>query len=369
MRIAFLGDMAFIGKYDLTKNRDVKEKLTKMAKKLKEFDYVVANLESPFTKKGNSVIPKSMHIKTSPVNVELIQYLNIDAVSLANNHIYDFGRQGLEDTIETLDEHGIDWFGANGKNLLKTIGGQRVSLSGFCCRTTNGTAYLSNKRKLGVNTLIFEKVVEQLKIDEKNNAFSVLSFHWGMEHTNYPNYEHVQLAHALAKHRDIVVHGHHPHVIQGIQRVNNSVIAYSLGNFLFDDCTSLNGRYTLRQNSENRKSFILDITLDKDQIKGLVPHGFIETDDGLHFFDIQHELQRISEPLSSIDDVDEYNSMRKQQFAQTLEDKFGKRDLKWFITRLNYHSIGAYLSAILRQKRYQREMKKFFAATTFDGKY
>jgi hypothetical protein len=61
--------------------------------------------------------------------------------------------------------------------------------------------------------------------------------------------------------------------------------------------------------------------------------------------------------------------VRKQQFAQTLEDKFGKRDLKWFITRLNYHSIGAYLSAILRQKRYQREMKKFFAATTFDGKY
>ena len=115
----------------------------------------------------------------------------------------------------------------------------------------------------------------------------------------------------------------------------------------------------MRQNSENLKSFILEITLDKGQIKDISSHGFMDSDEGLHFFDIRPELQRISDQLMSIENVDEYNYRRNLQFIQTLEDKFGKRDLKWLMTRLNYYSLGAYLTAIPRRKRYQKEYQKF----------
>jgi len=109
MKIAFLGDIALIGKYDITKNQKAKNRLRILANKLKGYDYVVGNLESPLTEVNRTLVCKSMHLKSSIENIELLKYLNIDAVSLANNHLYDYGRSGLEETILVLDKNNIDW--------------------------------------------------------------------------------------------------------------------------------------------------------------------------------------------------------------------------------------------------------------------
>ena len=121
MKIAFLGDIALIEKYDLTKSPNIKNKLKDLSLILAEYDYVIGNLESPLTGVDKTMVCKSMHLKSPTVNVELLKFLHIDAVSLANNHSYDFGKKGLIETISTLDDSGIEWFGVNGVYLNKKI--------------------------------------------------------------------------------------------------------------------------------------------------------------------------------------------------------------------------------------------------------
>jgi hypothetical protein len=359
MKIAFLGDIALIGKYDITINSHCKERLKVMAEKLNEFDYVVANLESPLTEKTKSWVCKSMHLRTPVVNVELLNYLNVNAVSIANNHIYDFGQKGLEETIAVLESNSIEWFGADAKHLIKEINGVKVCLSGFCCYSTNGTGYIQNQNRKGVNTLTYDNVMKQLEEDKINNVFSILSFHWGTEHTNYPNLEHISLARKIAERKTVIIHGHHPHVVQGVQKIDGSLIAYSLGNFLFDDCKSLNGKFALKQTEDNKKSYVLEVEIKNNAIVDYEFKGFKDEDQGFVFFNISNEIEQISEALEQLDDEVSYEFKRKEQFEKAIQNKFGKHDLKWLMSRLNYYSIGARISAKFRSKKYRREMEKF----------
>jgi hypothetical protein len=359
MKIAFLGDVAFIGKYDLIINSHSKDRLKVMAEKLKEFDYVVANLESPLTEQNKSWVCKSMHLRTPIVNVELLNYLNVDAVSLANNHIHDFGLKGLEETIEVLENNGVEWFGAKEKYLIKEIKDEKICFSGFCCYSTNGTGYIERKNDIGINALTYDNVMQQLELDKENSAFSILSFHWGTEHTNYPNLEHISLANKITARKDVIIHGHHPHVIQGVQRYKGSLIAYSLGNFLFDDCKSLNGKFALKQTEDNKKSYVLEVEIKNNAIVDYEFKGFKDEDQGFVFFNISNEIEQISEALEQLDDEVSYEFKRKEQFEKAIQNKFGKHDLKWLMSRLNYYSIGARISAKFRSKKYRREMEKF----------
>ena len=359
MKIAFLGDIALIGKYDLTKNPRAKNRLNIMAEKLAEYDYVIANLESPLTNEDKTMVCKSMHLKTPTVNVELLKYLHIDAVSLANNHSYDFGKKGLFETMKTLDNNGIEWFGVNSKHLIKEINGEKISISGFCCYSTNGTGYIKKNKNEGINPLTYDNVVTQLGIDRDNKAFSIFSFHWGDEHTNYPKFEHISLANKIANKKDVLIWGHHPHIIQGIQKINNSIVAYSLGNFLFDDYVSITGNYILKQSPDNKKTFILSVEIENGLIVSQEYYGIKDEEGGFVFFNIESELNEISKQLNCIDDVDIYEKIRRLQIRKVHYRKFGKRNIKWLMSRLNYYSIGAYITARYRKKKYRKEADEF----------
>jgi poly-gamma-glutamate synthesis protein (capsule biosynthesis protein) len=132
-------------------------------------------------------------------------------------------------------------------------------------------------------------------MDRTNNAFSILSFHWGKEHTNYPSIEHVRLSEIISNLKgNVLIHGHHPHVIQGTIVYNTALVAYSLGNCIFDDCTSMNGRLFLKQNSENRKSVILNVTIKDSTIRDYNTIGFREVDGKIELFDLSQEMTDIS---------------------------------------------------------------------------
>jgi len=360
MKIAFVGDIALIGKYDITKNPNAKIRLNNLSQKLKEYDYVVGNLESPLTNSEHSLVCKSMHLRSATENVKLLKHLNINAVSLANNHIFDFGKNGMNETIKTLEDNRIEWFGVDKKYLLKDINGEKVSFSGFCCYSTNGAGYRKKEGIKGVNPLTLETIAEQINVDKENEAYSIFSFHWGDEHTNYPKSEHVSLVKKLTLIKDMLIVGHHPHVIQGIQKYNNSFVVYSLGNCLFDDAVSITGRWLLKQIPENKKSFILEAEIVDGTLISLQYHGFIDDDiEGFIFFDIKDEIEKISEPLKKGLLGKEYEEMRKSQISRSLESKFGKRNWKWLMSRLNYYSVCARIKGSFMKKKYLKEIKNF----------
>ncbi len=356
MKIALLGDIALVGQFG--DNKDLDRKLGYLKNLLDGYDYVIANLESPLTNRRKTMIPKSMHLRTDVQNIDILKYLGVRAVTLANNHSYDYGRKGLEETCACLTEVGIKYYGIDGISIVESIKGEKISLSGFCCLSTNGMGYNKGYGN-GINLLTRENVEKQIKKDIENSAMSIISVHCGIEHTNYPSLEHISLFNHVLNCNNAVIHGHHPHQIQGVIQQGNSLIAYSLGNAIFDSTTSLNGSFSVEMSEENRKSFILGVEIISGKVVDYNTVGFYIGDSGIIPYDISEELASLSSAISEIKDKEAYSRMRKSQYKAGINQKFGKHDFKWLKSRMNYNSIGAKVYSKIYKARYKRISNDF----------
>ncbi|WP_298647460.1 CapA family protein [uncultured Proteiniphilum sp.] len=354
MKIALLGDTAFYGKFCL-KYGTPKKILEKTADVLKHFDYVVLNLETPFASDnakrfGN----KSAYIKSDPENIELLKYLGVDAVCLANNHMFDFGYKSYNLTKKILSENGIDYFGVENKDLKITICGNKIAFSGYCCFSTNPI----NASSTGVNPLDYKIVENKLKEDQSLGYASIISIHAGQEHINYPNYDHVEMARKLSLVYSYIYYGHHPHVLQGVEEFNDSLFAYSLGNFCFDDVyTNKSKEPLVKMNENNHESAILSLQYDSSKLTG---YEFIPLFDGGVCERIQKDLilRRISEYSARLqDDKEVYNEKRTQLLNAYLQSRKSKRDLNWYLKRLNYNSYKIIMNSYQNTKKYTKLIK------------
>ena len=232
MRIALLGDIAFFGRMTI-KNRSFRGMLAPIKEQLRTCDYIIGNLESPLTTQKKAIGGKSAYLKGNPEDIEMLKYLGITHVTLANNHIFDYGAQGMLDTIRLLDENGIEWYGVNNRKREIIDAGNHLALLGYCCYSTNAKGLEGKSQFVDV----FDPAQVERDINEvtAKGMLPVLSIHWGQEHVHYPNYDHVEAIRKICKGKEVIVHGHHPHVIQGIEYLDKSLVAYSLGNFCFDD--------------------------------------------------------------------------------------------------------------------------------------
>jgi len=234
LKIALLGDVALLGRFDLTKNGDAFELLKGIKEQLTNYDFVVANLETPLCNVTRAVGPKSAHIRAPVENIEILNFLGVTHVTLANNHMGDYGYEGFSETKRTLDAAGIEWFGCDGRQARLHKGNDKAALLGFCAYNTN-PLLMATANLGGVNPLELDAVVEQMSENESNGYVNILAIHSGQEHVSVPSIEDVQMARQLAQRFDYIYYGHHPHVIQGMEKVNGSLISYSLGNCIFDD--------------------------------------------------------------------------------------------------------------------------------------
>jgi len=355
LRVALLGDIALFGRYSL-ENLAVFDYFRDVAARLHEFDYVVANLETPLCNNGRPYGAKSAHIRAAEKNVELLKFLNIGIVNLANNHIFDYGLVGYENTKRILEEYGIQYFGIENKQVRIEDGRAKLALSGFCCYSTNGLGYAGPKSGLGVNELNAFEAEKVLLKNHSEGYFNITSFHVGEEHINYPNYDHVRLARILASKVPYVFYGHHPHVMQGIEEVSGSLIAYSLGNFCFDDVYTSKSRTEplIRQSGENKKSFILALEIKGARAKSYEVVPLFAAEDKLRVTcrAIIDNVQEYSKLLQM--DENTYRRRRGDLLSSYLKDRKKKRDVMWYVKRLNINSIRMLLNARRNRGCYSR---------------
>lgn len=180
-------------------------------------DITIVNLETTFT---NSAIKadKTFTFKAPPEFSKSLTLGSIEGVNISNNHIYDFLDKGFNDTISTLKQNEINYFG-EGTKWIKEIKGVKFGFLGY-----TGWNYDDNL----IDQL--KKDIDQLKAE---NCVIVINFHWGEENRYHPNSTQKNIAHyAIDQGADLII-GHHPHVVQGIEKYKNKIICYSLGNFCF----------------------------------------------------------------------------------------------------------------------------------------
>lgn len=180
-------------------------------------DITIVNLETTFTT-ANKRAEKIFTFKAPPEFSKALSLGSIEGVNISNNHIKDYLDKGFSDTISTLKVNKINYFGENNK-WVKEINGVRFGFLGYTGWEYNNN--LINKLKKDINELKAE------------NCVVIINFHWGEENSYNPNSTQKSIAHyAVDQGADLVI-GHHPHVIQGIEKYKDKIICYSLGNFCF----------------------------------------------------------------------------------------------------------------------------------------
>lgn len=274
-----VGDIAFTGRLADNPTPAV---FQSVSEHLKDADIAIGNLECVFSEEVTASVQGKCPIRSSPAWTEVMREAGINLVSIANNHIMDYGERGLCCTLDALKSGGIVYSGA-GRNrddacapTFMDIKGTRIAFLARSSVIVSSKCY-AEAGKPGVAYLDIDETRSALQDCKRNSDLVVLSVHWGIEQYAYPTPAQRYIAKEMVEAGADIILGHHPHVLQGIERIGNSIIAYSLGNLVFDDfewTCNVPGhepkKMVLALSPENREGVILRI--------GRASRGGLDTD-------------------------------------------------------------------------------------------
>lgn len=199
---------------------------------LKKADITFGNLECVLSDididYGNY---NTIQLRGAETSVNGLIYAGFDVLSLANNHILEHGENSLIRTKKLLYINGIQTVGVseNKRKSRESVILNRNGISfGFLayCLVRDKTAYCSVED--------FHDIISDVRKVKDNIDILIVSLHWGNEFVRKPSPEQFYLAHSIIDAGANLILGHHPHVLQGVEIYNGGIIAYSLGNFVFD---------------------------------------------------------------------------------------------------------------------------------------
>lgn len=203
----------------------------------KESDYAIVNLECPIYEKGLKKIKKcGPSLCCDAASLDTLKGNGFDCVSLANNHILDYGSEGLMLTIEKCKERGIDTVGA-GKDykeasriLIKEINGEKIGIINCCEHEFS----ISGDNTAGTNPLNPISQYYAIKEAKQQCDYVLVIIHGGHEHYQYPTPRMIETYRFFVDAGADAVVNHHQHCLCGYETYCNKPIFYGLGNFCFD---------------------------------------------------------------------------------------------------------------------------------------
>ena len=208
-------------------------------------DLFVVNNEFAWTA-GGTAVSKEYNFRADPKHVHFLTDMGADLVTLGNNHTYDYGEEGLLDTLNTLDQEGIPYIGA-GKTqadaeraMILTIGDFRISIlnAEIILFNANPPAQTAVGDKPGTfDSYRPELLYDAVRRAKAESDYCIVVTHWGSEGKSTPNEKQLTVAKGAADAGADLIIGGHPHVLQGISHLGKVPVCYSLGNYLFHSGT------------------------------------------------------------------------------------------------------------------------------------
>jgi poly-gamma-glutamate synthesis protein (capsule biosynthesis protein) len=189
--------------------------------------------------------PRAFYFRADPIAVEVLKKAGVDYVTLANNHVLDYGYDALEDTFKILKREHIAWAGA-GENIREAkkpaiLQSPKVKV-GILAATDNSPEYGATTDHSGTWYIripppasFYEEVSERIQeLRREGMDLIVFSVHWGPNMVEAPPPEHRKMAHRLIDVGVDIVHGHSAHTFQGIEIYKGKIIFYDTGDFVDD---------------------------------------------------------------------------------------------------------------------------------------
>lgn len=226
-------------------------------KRTNEADVFLLNHEYCISDRGEPLEGKYYTFRAEPKRMKLIEEMGTDIVSLANNHVYDYGADALLDTAKLLDESEIPYVGG-GRNIEEAkqpvyfvVNGVKVGY--VAASRAEKTRYTPQAEEDEPGVLLMyesEEFVEVIKEASRVCDYLVAYVHWGTEDSDqFEDYQHDQAEELLKSGADIIIGGH-PHVLQGMEYMEGKPVVYSMGDFWFNHETKYNGLLELKITGE-----------------------------------------------------------------------------------------------------------------------
>lgn len=248
--VCFAGDINLDENWGTTQSMDVRENgifdciSPELVEIMQNADIMCLNNEFTYSTGGSPLPGKAYTFRAKPERVEVLKQLGVDAVTLANNHVYDYGKKALLDTFSVLEEAEIPYFGA-GKNLEEAmsplyleVDGKTIALVGASRAEKNKMTPQATETEPGIlrcyDTTLFQESIREAKA---NADFCIAFVHWGTEYSF--DLEQIQIdtgKEYLDAGADVII-GAHSHCLQGLEYYNGKPIVYSLGNYWFNEKT------------------------------------------------------------------------------------------------------------------------------------
>lgn len=239
--LLFAGDMYFsdyvLANYNQSGILGVlsKDLLTEM----KHADITMVNNEFPYSDRGTPAPDKQFTFRIAPSYVSILTQSGVDLVTLANNHVLDYGKDALTDTFQTLRQAGIDYAGAGNsikraaKLITKKVNGHTFGFLAASRVFPEVSWNVENAQPGVLSAYDPSRLIAAVENARKSCDFLCVYLHWGIERNASPEQYQITMAHALIDAGADAVIGAHPHVLQGVEIYQEKPIFYSLGNFIF----------------------------------------------------------------------------------------------------------------------------------------
>ena len=305
MKLLFAGDVFITQPEEFILEKDLQEFIAL-------HNVVCCNFEAPVESNGLPILKRGINLYQSKDTPQKLADYGFNLISLANNHIMDYGQIGLKDTIQVFKNLNIPILGAGFSDeqvyapYYISAENKKIAILSLCQaefgvkkmnRGGAGYAWISDPS--------LKNIIPQIK---KNVDILIIFAHAGLEDVAYPLPEwQERYRYFIDLGADYVI-GNHPHVIQGYEEYKGKFICYSLGNFIFDDEND--------DGDEYKRSLLVSINTDKQNYE-IIPvkfsAGFIEFDNS------QQTLQDINDRSELLKDT-----RKLEDWADMISEKLWK---------------------------------------------
>jgi len=227
-------------------------------------DLVFGNLETPVSEKGESA-HTLYSFRADPLVLSGLKNSGFKVVSVANNHAFDYKLGAFTDTLANLKTAGIAYTGG-GNDFNEAHSGATVEINGIKTTILAYTDLLpksaaATDSQAGIAYLDEAQMIKDIKIAKAKSDLVIMSFHWGQEYQTKSNTHQQKIAAAAVKAGADLIVGHHPHVAQEVSEIDGVTVAYSLGNFIFDQNFS----------ADTKNALILNVKIENKKIVQVEP--------------------------------------------------------------------------------------------------
>jgi poly-gamma-glutamate synthesis protein (capsule biosynthesis protein) len=314
------------GVKSVIKNKGVDYLFSNIKDVFKDANIVFGNLEAPISEYTDKNGFEANFFRADPSVIKGLKNAHFNVLSVANNHIMEHGERAFWFTVNSLKENNITPVGVANKAEILEINNLNIAIMAYSFIED----FIDNPAYNKISSE--KKIFGDIKKIRNSVDLIILSVHWGDEFIDRPSPLQVMFAHKAIDSGANIILGHHPHVLQGIEKYHNGLIAYSLGNFIFD----------MSQESA-RKSMVLHVEVSKNGISNekILPI-YLKNDYRVDLLHDERANNLVSEikSLSSKSIAGDLSEFDKKMLDYTVDVAIHRRqsrkELKWYFLRNLY---------------------------------